>query len=43
MPAALSADPLRSEKVAAIQQARRSGHRVEITGLRRESGTAFDN
>ncbi|HZD72203.1 MAG TPA: hypothetical protein VFA45_25790 [Actinomycetes bacterium] len=34
---------MRSEKVAAIQAARRRGHRVEITGLRRESSTTFAN
>jgi hypothetical protein len=34
---------LRSEKVAALQQARRSGHRVEVTGLRRESSITFAN
>jgi RHS repeat-associated protein len=40
---ATPADPLRAEKVAAIQQARRSGHRVEITGLRGEASTTWAN
>jgi YD repeat-containing protein len=41
--AAKPADPLRSERAAAIRAARRSGHRVEIVGLRGQSATTWAN